>query len=329
VFQRRRRHRTPQEDPVMTARPIRRTTASRSPLAAFAAVAVAGALLLTGCGDQTDDASGGGEGGEKKSEAPLFSELPKKIQDKGKLVVGSDIAYAPVEFKDDKGETVGIDPDIARALGKQLGVDVEFQNGTFDQLILGMNTGRYDIVMSAVTDTKERQRGASEDSEGGADFVNYFKAGSALLVAKDTDDITTPDDLCGKTVAAQRGTANEALIKEQQKSCDKKIDPFIADQDTDSITQLQSGRADAVITDFPVAAYNARTVGGGDSFKVVGDQIDAAPYGIAVSKKNTELRDAVRAALEAIMENGEYAKVLKKWDVSNGALTEVTVNAGK
>lgn len=313
----------------MTVSTTRRSTAVRSRIAAVGAVAVAGALLLSGCGDQTD---GGGGNGEKKTEgsdAPLFEKLPKKIQDQGKIKVGSDIAYAPVEFVDEDGEPAGIDPDIAKALGEQLGVEFTFQNGTFDQLILGMNSGRYDLVMSAVTDTKERQKGVSDDAEGGADFVDYFKAGSSLLVQKGNPaGVTSLEDLCGKTVAAQRGTANEALVKSQNKKCDKKIDPFFADKDTDSITQLQNKRADVVVTDFPVAAYNAKTFGGGNQFEVVGDQIDAAPYGIAVSKKNTELRGAIKAALDAIMKNGEYEKIMKKWDVTNGALTEATVNAG-
>ncbi|MCF6526424.1 ABC transporter substrate-binding protein [Streptomyces sp. JJ36] len=313
----------------MTVRTTRRSTAFRLRIPAVGAIAVAGALLLSGCGDQTDDAGDGGGEKTKSSDAPLFDRLPKKIQDAGVIKVGSDIAYAPVEFVDENNEPAGIDPDLAAAMGEQLGVEFEFKNATFDQLVLGMNSGRYDIVMSAMTDTKQRQQGVSEDAEGGADFVDYFKAGSSILVAKgNPEGIKTLDDLCGKTVAAQRGTANEALVKEQSKKCDEKIDTFISDKDTDSITQLQNKRADAVVTDFPVAAYNAKTFGGGNQFEVVGDQIDAAPYGIAVGKKNTELRDAIQAAMNAIMENGEYEKVLKKWDVTNGALPEATINAG-
>ncbi|EST38676.1 hypothetical protein N566_06205 [Streptomycetaceae bacterium MP113-05] len=314
----------------MTVRITPRSATVRSRIGAAGAVAVVGALVLTGCGDQTDE---GGDGGGSKetanADAPLHDRLPKKIRKAGTIKVGSDIAYAPVEFVDEKGDPAGIDPDLARAMGKVLGVDFAFQNGTFDQLILGMNSGRYDIVMSAVTDTKERQEGVSDDAEGGADFVNYFKAGSSFLVEKgNPENIETLDDLCGETVAAQRGTANEALVREQNKKCDDKIDPFFSDKDTDSITQLQNGRATVVVTDFPVAAYNAKTFGNGEQFEVAGSQIDAAPYGIAVNKKNTELRDAIEAAMKRIMKNGEYEKVMKKWDVTNGALDEVTVNAG-
>ena len=314
----------------MTARTTRRP-AFRSRIAVAGAVAVAGALLLSGCGDQTDGATSGDGGKKKDSSAPLFDKLPKKIQDKGVINVGSDIAYAPVEYLDDNGDPTGIDPDLAKAMGKQLGVDFTFQNGTFDGLVTGMNSGRYDIIMSAMTDTKNREEGQDDKGKkvgSGADFVNYFQAGSTILVQKgNPQHIKTLEDLCGKTVALQRGTANQDLAEQQSKKCDKPIKILDFKKDTDALVQVRQGRAVADINDFPVAAYNAKTSGDGKNFEVVGDQIDAAPYGIAVSKKNTTLRDAVQAAVEAIMKNGEYEKVMKKWDVTNGALDEATVNA--
>ncbi|MFD5318963.1 ABC transporter substrate-binding protein [Streptomyces sp. NPDC127098] len=306
--------------------------------AALGALVATGALLLTACGDQTDDAgSGGGDGGgdggasqEAGADAPLFDLLPEDIQQAGVIKVGSDIAYAPIEFYDENDEIAGIDPDIAAALGEVLGVEFQFENGTFDGLILGMNNGRHDVIMSAMTDTAERQQGVSEDAEGGADFVNYFQAGSAILVASgNPEGIQSLDDLCGLAVAAQQGTANEAVIEAQQESCDEPIEPIINEVDTETITALQSGRAAAAITDFPVALYNEREAGGGELFEVVGEQIDAAPYGIAVNKEDTQLRDALQAAVQQIIDDGTYAEILAEWDAEAGAIEEATVNAGQ
>ncbi len=318
-----------------TTRPLPTGTSrssARRRLAAVGALAVAGSLLLTACGDQTDGGGekGGGDTKAKTSQAPLFDKLPEKIRSAGVIKVGSDIAYAPVEFYDENDQVAGIDPDLADALEKQLGVEFEFTNGTFDQLVLGMNSGRFDIVMSAMTDTKERQQGASEDAQGGADFVDYFRAGSAILVKKgNPEGITSLDDLCGRTVALQRGTANEDLAEAQNKKCDKPIKILAFEKDTEALLQVKQGRAVADINDYPVAAYNAKTSGGGKDFEVVGEQIDAAPYGIAVSKKNTELRDAIKAALDAIIDNGEYQKVLEKWDVTDAGVEEAVINGGK
>lgn len=309
------------------------TTRRRSRLAAVGAIAAAGALLLGACGDQTDDADGdsqgGGGGAEQTGSGELHDMLPKRIRDAGEIVVGSDIAYRPIEFINEDNEIDGIDPDIGEALGEVLGVEFTFKNGTFDGLVLGMNNNRYDIIMSAMTDTKERQQGASEDAEGGADFVNYFKAGSAILVQKgNPEGVESLADLCGLTVAAQQGTANEALVEEQQRECDEPIDPFITEVDTESITALQNGRAQAVITDYPVALDAELTAGDGELFEVVGEQIDAAPYGIAVPKDQPELRDALQAAVQEIMDNGTYLDILRKWNAESGAIDEATINAG-
>ncbi|MFF3614605.1 ABC transporter substrate-binding protein [Streptomyces sp. NPDC002580] len=317
----------------MTARTTRRTTAAQSRIAAVGAIAVAGALILTGCGDQTkNDSSSSSE----TSSAPLADKLPKAIRDAGVIKVGSDIAYAPVEFKDSSGKVVGIDPDLAAAMGKQLGVKFDFQNGTFDTLLTGLRSKRYDMAMSAMTDTKDRQEGIDSDTGKkvgeGVDFVDYFTAGVSIYTPKGkTQDIKTWADLCGKKIAVQRGTVSEDLAKSESKKCagGKKIAIEAYDNDQQAQTRLRGGGADAGSSDFPVAAYAVKTSGGGKDFEIVGEQVEAAPYGIAVAKSNTQLRDALQAALDAIIKNGEYDKVIAKWGVDAGAVKTAVVNGGK
>ncbi|MEU4465202.1 ABC transporter substrate-binding protein [Streptomyces sp. NPDC024017] len=317
----------------MTASSTRRTTAAHSRLAAVGAIAVAGALMLTGCGDQTKDS---GSESDTAASAPLADKLPQAIRDKGVIKVGSDIAYAPVEFKDSSGKVVGIDPDLAAAMGKQLGVDFQFENGTFDTLITGLRSKRYDIAMSAMTDTKDRQEGIDSDTGKkvgeGVDFVDYFTAGVSIYTKKGDDQgIKTWSDLCGKKIVLQRGTVSEDLAKAESKKCPagKKIavEPF--DNDQQAQTRLRAGGADAGSSDFPVAAYAVKTSGGGKDFQLVGEQVEAAPYGIAVAKNQTQLRDALKAALDAVIKNGEYEKIMKKWNVTDGSVQEATINGGK
>ncbi|MEV1055582.1 ABC transporter substrate-binding protein [Streptomyces sp. NPDC049887] len=321
----------------MTASTTRRSTAAKSRIAAVSAIAVAGALLLTSCGDQTNSGSGTGvKESAAGSSAPLFDKLPKKYQDAGVIKVGTDAAYAPMEFQEG-GKIVGIDPDIAAALGKQLGVEFEFTSGTFDGLISSLNTGRQDIVMSAMSDTKARQEGLDDKGKKtgeGVDFVDYFNSGVSLLVKKgNPQKITSLDDLCGKKVAVQRGTIYEDTFKAQATKCEKdgkgKLTIEAFDTDAEAQTRVKSGGAVADLNDYPVAAHIAKTAGGGNDFEVAGGQTDAGPFGIAVDKDNTELRDALKEALDAIIKNGEYTKVLEKWDVKGSAVTEATINAGK
>ncbi|PKV87797.1 ABC transporter substrate-binding protein [Streptomyces sp. TLI_146] len=318
----------------MTASTTRRTTAASSRIAAVGAIAVAGALLLTSCGDQTDKGSSTSE--DTSSSAPLAAKLPEDIRKAGVIKVGSDIAYPPVEFMKD-GKAAGIDPDIAAALGKQLGVRFDFQNGKFDQLIVGLQSKRFNVVMSAMSDTKDRQQGIDTDTKkkvgNGLDFVDYFTAGTSILVQKGNPKaIKTLDDLCGKVVALQKGTTSEGIAKTQSAKCEKDGKQAITlqtfDTDPEALLRLKQGASVADLNDFPVAAYNAKTSGDGKDFEVAGEQIEAGPYGIGVSKGNTQLQEALQAALNAIIKSGEYQKILEKWNVTDGAVTEAKINSG-
>ena len=290
------------------------------------AALVAGlALLLAACGGGGEEggSSGGGGGGL----TDIGKKLPSAIQQSKEIKVGSDIAYAPVEFyKEGTQEVQGIDYDLGQALGQKLGVKVTFANTTFDGIIPALKANRFDIIMSAMSDTPERQKEI--------DFIDYFKAGTSILVKKgNPQGIKSLDDLCGKTIALQKGTTQEEVATDQQAKCASagkpKINVLTYDKDTDAQLQLRSGRSVADMNDFPVAAYAAQTVGGGNEFEVVGEQIGAGPYGIGVRKDDNQLRDALQEALKAVIADGTYTQILQKWNVSQGALTTAAVNGGQ
>ncbi|MCW2501515.1 MAG: atrA protein [Frankiales bacterium] len=292
----------------------------RAPLRLLPLVAAV-ALVVSGCGSSTDSPTVNAPG--SSAAAPLASLLPQAIRDRGTLVVGSDVAYPPVEFFDTDGKTViGLDPDLGKALGAQLGITLKFQNATFDGLITSLTKSkRIDLIMSAMSDNKKRQQEI--------DFVDYFLAGTSIIVKKgNPDNIKGLDDFCGKTIAIQRGTTQDDVATAQLATCKKrgkdlKILKF--DRDTEALLQVRQGRAVADMNDFPVAAYTASK---SSDYEVVGTQIAAGPYGIGVRKEDTQLRDALKQALQALIDNGEYAKILQKWNVTAGALKTATVNAG-
>lgn len=299
----------------------------RSPIRHRPALLLTTAALLaalSGCG------SGSGAGTEPPAaageSAPLFSALPEEYQQSGEVVVGADIAYAPMEYYDTDGTTVlGLDKDLSDALSEQLGVAFVWKNATFDGLITQLRSGRIDIVMSGMSDTPERQQEV--------DFVDYYRAGAMLLVAKGNPaGLTSIADLCGRTVAVQRGTTQEGYAQDQSTLCEAEgsepIELLTFDRETEAMLQIKSGRADAGLQDYPVASYNARTSGGGEDFEVVGEQIEAGPLGIAVGKEDTELRDAIQQALQALIDDGTYAGLLEKYEVPLGAVDEATVNGG-
>jgi polar amino acid transport system substrate-binding protein len=269
-------------------------------------------------------ACGGGDE-DKDILSPASPDLPAKIKDAGELVVGSDIAYPPIEFYKEGTEQVqGLDYDIGSAIAKELGVKVKFVNATFDGILGGLNSGRFDIVMSAMTDKAERQ--------AEADFVDYFQAGTSILVQKgNPKKIATLDDLCGNSVAVQTGTTHDLDLLtphvDKCKTAGKPLNVLRYDKDTDAVQQVKLGRAVANVADFPVVAYTAKTAGGGKDFDVVEQQIDVAPYGIAIPK-GSPLVQLVQQALREVIQSGEYDRILAKWNLTGGALKTARVNGG-
>jgi polar amino acid transport system substrate-binding protein len=277
-------------------------------------LALAALLLVAGCGND--------KGGNDKVDqgAPLASLLPQSVRDKGTLVVGSDIAYPPVEsFASDNKTAIGIDPDLAKELGKKLGVTFRFENQTFDGLITSLTSKRIDVIMSAMSDNKKRQ--------ASIDFVDYFIVGTSIIVRKgNPQGIKSPADFCGKTVALQRGTTQDDVAEAQKKACGAKgLNILKFDTDPEALLQVKQGRAVADMNDFPVAAF---TVTKSSDFEIVGEQIEAGPYGIGVRKSDTQLRDAIQKALQALIDDGTYQRILQKWNVTAGAVKTATVNAG-
>ena len=241
----------------------------------------------------------------------------------GTLDIGSDIAYAPIEFLDETtNEPVGLDIDIANALAAALGVEAKFNNGAFDGLLGALDAERYDVIMSAMT--------ASEERKEQVDFVEYFNAGSGIIVGKGNPKaIKTADDLCGKKVAVQEGTTQVDFLVGpadapggQDKTCKDAgkggITVLKFGTDPEAVQALAAGQADAEMADFPVAAYSAQQSKG--ALEIVPNQIEPAPYGVAVRKASTPLNEALTKAFAEIKKSGKYDEILKKWNLEAGKL---------
>ena len=282
---------------------------------------------LAACGSSSKSSSG--SSGTTTAPGALFSKLPSEIQASQQLRIGSDIEYPPIEFfKEGTTEVQGVDYDLAQAMAEKLGITVKFINDTdFAGIITALQAGRFDAIMSAMNDTAERRA-------KGADFIDYFTAGTSIIVKKgNPNSIQNLDDLCGSTVAVQKGTVQDTdVITPQIATCQKagkKLTVLRFEKDTDALQQVINGRAVANFEDFPVAAYNAKTSGGGNDFEAVDvPGISPGDYGIATLKSNTQLRDALQSALQAIIADGTYDQILAKWGVSAGALKTATINGG-
>jgi polar amino acid transport system substrate-binding protein len=289
--------------------------------AVLAALATA-AVLLAGCGssDKASEATSTPEAGGTKN-AAAAAQVPAEVKAKGALRVAADATYPPNESVAANGKTVvGMDADLAKALAGALGLKARVVNATFDSIIPGLASGKYDLGMSSFTDTKERERTV--------DFVTYFTAGTSFYVkAQGGPAIQGLADLCGKKVAVEKGTTQASDVSAQSKKCAAAGKPAVKlsvfpDQNGANLA-INSGRADIGMADSPVAAYQVSRSNG--QFKVVGKTYGTAPYGIAIPKGNG-MAKAVLAGLKALMADGRYEAILKKWGVQQGAITSPKIN---
>ena len=284
--------------------------------------ALTAAVALAGCGS-SDDNSSGAKGGIPKvtKDAKIAGEVPAAIKSKGTLSVGTDATYPPVEFTNPGSKKiVGLDPDLAAGLGKVMGLKLKLTAATFDNIIPGLASHKYDLGMSAFTDTKER--------EGTVDFVTYFSAGTSFYVkAQGGPTINTLADLCGHKVAAEKGTTQVDDSTAQGKKCKKAGKPAVTVQafpDQNGVNlSLSSGRADVAMADSPVADYQVKKTKG--QFKIVGKTYGTAPYGIAIPK-GSGMNKPILDAVKLLMKNGYYTAVLKRWGIQAGAINNPKIN---
>lgn len=244
--------------------------------------------------------------------------VPDAVKTAGKLVWCVDVSYPPEEFYAADGSTAqGSDVDIANEIGKRFSVTTEIDNTAFDGIVAALLAKKCDLIISGMNDTAERQ--------AQVDFVDYFKVGQGLLVpVGNPKGIHTLDDLSGKTVAVQLGTTNKDALDAANtalKAAGKAaIEIQTFEKDTDAFQQLSLGRVDAFSTDSPVVAYYNSKPENKGKYEIGGTPIDPAPIGIAVNKDNTELKTAVKAAIDAMYADGTMKSITDKWGMTDAVV---------
>jgi polar amino acid transport system substrate-binding protein len=235
---------------------------------------------------------------------------------KGKtLQVATDATYPPDESI--KGTTmIGFDVDLFKAIATTLGLKEMESNVTFDNIIPGISSGRYQIGNSSFTDTKAREKQVN--------FVDYFQAGEGVYAKSSSSaKFTGLKSFCGTTVAVETGTTEQSDANATAKTCSasKKLNVLTFPTQTEANLAVSSGRATFGFVDSQIAGFIASTSNG--LFKVVGNAIEVAPYGIATPKTSagSGLAKAIQAAVKTLIANGTYHAILAKWGVTGGALT--------
>ncbi|MGH2905384.1 MAG: ABC transporter substrate-binding protein [Solirubrobacterales bacterium] len=280
--------------------------------------------VLAGCGsDKNDGGSTGTASTTVQKDDAAAAKVPAAIAKDGTLTVAMDASYPPNEFFDKDGKTIiGMDADLANALAQTLGLKAELKNVTFDAILPGLAAGKYDIAMSSFTDTKEREKTV--------DMVTYLNAGTKFYTSADNPtDISGLDDLCGLTVAVEKGTTQADDANAQSKKCTsagkKKVTVDVFPDQNGANLALTSGRAQIGMADSPVAAYIIKQSDG--KLQQTGVDYGEAPYGIAVNK-DSGLTPAIQAGMQSLMDSGKYKEILTKWNLADEGIDTAKVNDG-
>jgi len=284
-------------------------------------------LALAGCGSSSNTSSTGTTSSTSAVSLAaavnpaIEAKVPSAIKSKGTLNVASEAQYAPNEFLAPDGHTViGMDPDLVRALAEVMGLKVNVINSNFETIIPGLAAGRYDIGASSFTDTKEREKTV--------DFVTYYSAGISFYAKSSANPgVTKLADLCGKSVAVQKGTVEEEGAAEQSKKCTKEGKKAVTSLSFPGQNPVNlavaSGRAELGMADSPVVAYQIKLSNGG--FKLIGESYNFKPYGLAIPKNNG-MAQPMLEALKELMSKGTYVRILTKWGIQSGAISEPKIN---
>ncbi|WP_422122072.1 transporter substrate-binding domain-containing protein [Planococcus sp. X10-3] len=253
----------------------------------FILMLLAMTLFIAACGSD-DEGSTGGDSGEG-SEGETYT-------------VGIDTTYPPFEFEED-GEYTGIDIDLINAIADNQGFDIEFSAMDFGGIIPAMQAGQLDVAIAGMSITEDRKEIV--------DFSDpYFEAGISLVVGADNNDITSLEDLEGKTVVVKSGTTGADFARENQDEYGFEITQL--DDSPAMFQEVSNGNADVLFEDYPVIAY---AIAESDlDLKVVGDRLTGDEYGIAVLKgENADLLEKINTGLQELRDNGDYDEILNKY----------------
>ena len=275
-------------------------------------------LGMAGCGGSSSG-SGSAPPVTTSVDSALAAKVPAAIKSAGTIIVGSDSTYAPSEYLDADGKTIiGFDVDLFNAVAGKLGLKTDWRTAKFDDIIPGVGSSKYNIGVSSFTINPDRLHQVT--------MVSYFNAGTQW--ASKAGAAVDPENACGKKVAVQTGTVQVDDITARNKKCTDAAKPGITvDQyqaQSDATSAVVSGKDDAMLADSPVCAYAVKQTNG--QLELTGQIYDSAPYGYVLPKDQADFGGAIAAAVKQLISDGTYQKILDKWGVTAGAITNPAVN---
>ncbi|MCL6707856.1 ABC transporter substrate-binding protein [Pseudomonas sp. R2.Fl] len=254
----------------------------------------------------------------------LHDMLPEKIKSAGEIKVGTEPQTPPYDFYGEDNKTIiGLERELRDEMGERLGVKFTDMPAQFASIIPGIQAGRFDMGMSAFGDFAEREKIV--------DIVNYMLEGTSIIVLEgNPKGVHKLKDACGLNAGAVQGSIPLQLLDKQKTLCpaDKPLNVMQFPSNDQIKIALQSGRVDISMDTTGVAAYSLQHQPEGSKKLelVTGAQYAVGYQAMLVSKDNPELRDALAATMQSLIDDGSYAKIFEKWGLGENKLDKVTIN---
>ncbi|MFW6228414.1 MAG: amino acid ABC transporter substrate-binding protein [Alkalispirochaeta sp.] len=247
-------------------------------------------------------ASGAGETAGSAADAEGDQSL-QRILDKGEFVLGLDDSFPPMGFRDDDGEIVGFDIDLAREVAARLGVELRLQPIDWDAKILDLNSGDIDVIWNGLTITDEREKSIT--------FSKPYIANRQIVIVRGDSGIDTKADMAGAVVGIQLGSSAEDAINSDPETLATFDEVSKYQDNVQALLDLEVGRIDAVVVDEILGRYYISRKPG--VFAVASDFFAAEEYGIGFRLGEFAFMEAVDATLDEMVADGTAAEISEKW----------------
>ena len=235
---------------------------------------------------------------ESVAEAAASEDAELVTVTEGKLTMSTNAAFPPYEMTTDSGDLEGIDIEVAGAIAKKLGLELQVDDMDFDAALLAAQQGKSDIVMAGVSVTEERQKVM--------EFSDSYATGVQVIIVKEDSEIASVEDLEGKMIGTQRGTTGNIYCTDDYG--EDHITTY--DNGLTAVQALMNGQVDCVVIDQePAKAFVAANQG----LKILETEYVSEDYAIGMAKGNTALQSAVNKALAELQEDGTVQSIVDKY----------------
>ncbi|HCF69988.1 MAG TPA: amino acid ABC transporter substrate-binding protein [Syntrophomonas sp.] len=251
-------------------------------------------LVITGCGSK-DAATNNNQ---------ATDESWQNIKDQGYFTIGLDDAFPPMGFRE-KGsnDIVGFDIDLAKEAAKRMGVEVKFQPVVWDTIVEELNGGNIDMIWNGLTITPDRQKQIA--------FTKPYIASHQIIVVNMNSTLADKKALAGKKVGVQAGSSAIEAVEKDQATYKSFGELVQFDNNVDALTDLASGRIDAVVVDEVVGRYYIAKKA--NQYKILEDNFGSEDYGVGLRKNDKAFLAELQKALDAMKADGTSAKISEKW----------------